>query len=161
MYYFLNFNESSSKTKLFQVDFIVVYKDDIEPDESNISQFKYFLDAYKKSLKQKIDNKIQNKIRDILNEYDYTSLDELSIYAANKDSIWHNEAIAIIKWVEENYKNMYSFIGAIVDENTIKYDYNFELTKLVIVEENSESTESESTESESTESESTESDNNV
>jgi len=136
MYYFLNFNEPSDKEKLFQVDFIVVYKDDVEPDEGNINQFKSFLDAYKKDLKQRIDNKIQSKIREILDEYDYTSLDELSIYAANEDSIWHNEAIAIIKWVEENYKNMYSFIDAIVDENTIKNEDDFELTELVINDEN-------------------------
>lgn len=68
-------------------------------------------------LKQQIEERATKLVNKQLKKLDYDSEGEVALYASNEKSIWHDEAVALQKWVEDVYKKMYELQDSITADN--------------------------------------------
>ena len=76
----------------------------------------------KENLKIKVDEIIKNK----MNELDYSNEGEISLYANNPKSVWHNEAVKLQEWIEKVYLKMYEILKSMDEKNYNSKKYNLE-----------------------------------
>ena len=70
-------------------------------------------------LKKLIEKIATNIVKQKLNEYEYDNEGEVALYATNNESIWHDEAKAFQRWIENVYKKMYDYQN-LINENNYK-----------------------------------------
>jgi len=68
-------------------------------------------------VKKTIKKRATNFVKKQLKELDYDSEGEVALYAANQNSEWHNEAVALQKWIEDVYKKMYELQEGVTVDN--------------------------------------------
>ena len=94
----------------------IIWKDERpQPSDEEIqAKIKEFeAEEVKKSIEKRADDFVQNQLK----ELDYNDMGEVALYAANSESEWHDEAVALQKWVEEVYKKMYELIDSVTVDN--------------------------------------------
>lgn len=94
----------------------IIWKDERpQPSDEEIQAKIKELEAeeVKKSIEKRADDFVQNQLK----ELDYNDMGEVALYAANSESEWHDEAVALQKWVEEVYKKMYELIDSVTVDN--------------------------------------------
>jgi len=67
--------------------------------------------------KKQIEQRATNFVKKQLKELDYDNEGEVALYASNPESEWHDEAVALQKWVEDVYKKMYELIDSVTVDN--------------------------------------------
>ncbi len=85
----------------------------ISNDEIENLKKKYEADETKKAIEKRADDFVQKQLK----ELDYNDMGEVALYAANSESEWHDEAVALQKWVEEVYQKMYELIDRVTVDN--------------------------------------------
>lgn len=85
----------------------------ISNDEIENLKKKYEANETKKAIEKRADDFVQKQLK----ELDYNDMGEVALYAANSESEWHDEAVALQKWVEEVYKKMYELINSVTIDN--------------------------------------------
>jgi len=89
-----------------------------EPDElKNILETDN-IQKLKKNIEKKADDFVQKQLK----ELDYNDMGEVALYASNPNSEWHDEAVALQKWVEEVYQKMYELIDSVTVDNYTDID---------------------------------------
>jgi len=68
-------------------------------------------------LKEEINKRATSFVKRQLDELDYDSEGEVALYASNPNSQWHDEAVALQKWIEDVYSKMYELIDSINETN--------------------------------------------
>ena len=68
-------------------------------------------------VKKSIEQRATNFVKKQLKELDYDNEGEVALYASNPNSEWHDEAVALQKWVEDVYKKMYELIDSVTVDN--------------------------------------------
>ena len=68
-------------------------------------------------VKREIEIRATNFVKKQLKELDYDNEGEVALYASNPNSEWHDEAVALQKWVEEVYQKMYELIDSVTVDN--------------------------------------------
>ena len=68
-------------------------------------------------VKNEIEKRADEFIKKQLKELDYNDMGEVALYAGNEKSEWHDEAVALQKWVEDVYKKMYELQESITTDN--------------------------------------------
>ena len=68
-------------------------------------------------VKKTIKKRATNFVKKQLKELDYDSEGEVALYAANQNSEWHDEAVALQKWIEDVYKKMYELQEGVTVDN--------------------------------------------
>ncbi len=94
----------------------IIWKDERpQPSDEEIqAKIKEFeAEEVKKSIEKRADDFVQKQLK----ELDYNDMGEVALYAANSESEWHDEAVALQKWVEEVYKKMYELIDSVTVDN--------------------------------------------
>ena len=74
---------------------------------------KYNIEELKKEIEKRADEFIQKQLKAL----DYNDMGEVALYAGNENSEWHDEAVALQKWVEDVYKKMYELQDSITTDN--------------------------------------------
>jgi len=85
----------------------------ISNDELENLKKKYKAEEVKKLIEKRADEFIKNQLK----ELDYNDMGEVALYASNPNSEWHDEAVALQKWVEEVYQKMYELIDSVTIDN--------------------------------------------
>ena len=75
-----------------------------------------------KEVKKEIEKRADEFIKKQLKKLDYNDMGEVALYAANSESEWHDEAVALQKWVEEVYQKMYELIDSVTVDNYADID---------------------------------------
>lgn len=70
-----------------------------------------------KDKKQQIEQSATAYIKKQLKALDYDNEGEVALYASNPNSEWHDEAVALQKWVEDVYKKMYELQNNVTVDN--------------------------------------------
>ena len=73
-------------------------------------------------VKKQIEQRATSFVKKQLKELDYDNEGEVALYASNPNSEWHDEAVALQKWVEEVYKKMYELIESVTADNYKEFD---------------------------------------
>ena len=73
-------------------------------------------------VKREIEIRATNFVKKQLKELDYDNEGEVALYASNPNSEWHDEAVALQKWVEEVYQKMYELIDSVTVDNYTDID---------------------------------------
>ena len=68
-------------------------------------------------LKKQIEKRATDFVKNQLDELDYDNEGEVALYASNADSEWHDEAVALQKWIETVYKKMYKLEDSVTVDN--------------------------------------------
>ena len=68
-------------------------------------------------VKKSIETRADEFIKKQLKELDYDNEGEVALYASNPNSEWHDEAVALQKWVEDVYKKMYELQNNVTVDN--------------------------------------------
>ena len=85
----------------------------ISNDELENLKKKYKAEEVKKLIEKRADEFIKNQLK----ELDYNDMGEVALYASNPNSEWHDEAVALQKWVEDVYQKMYELIDSVTVDN--------------------------------------------
>jgi len=81
-----------------------------------------FKELEAKEVKKEIEKRADEFIKKQLKELDYNDMGEVALYASNSESEWHDEAVALQKWVEEVYQKMYELIDSVTVDNYADID---------------------------------------
>ena len=73
-------------------------------------------------VKKQIEQRATSFVKKQLKELDYDNEGEVALYASNPNSEWHDEAVALQKWVEEVYQKMYELIDSVTVDNYTDID---------------------------------------
>ena len=84
-----------------------------EPDEL----LNYLNEENLIKIKKQIELRATNFVKKQLSELDYDNEGEVALYATNSDSSWHDEAVALQKWIEEVYVKMYELEESVTIDN--------------------------------------------
>ena len=95
---------------------IVNYKGSKKPPTKKEIQVK-IKELEAEEVKKSIEKRADEFIKKQLKELDYNDMGEVALYAANSESEWHDEAVALQKWVEEVYQKMYELIDGVTVDN--------------------------------------------
>jgi len=85
------------------------------PDDLNVEGIVKELEA--EEVKKQIEKRATEFVRKQLDTLDYDNEGEVALYAANPDSAWHDEAVALQKWIEEVYVKMYELEESVTIDN--------------------------------------------
>ena len=75
-------------------------------------------------VKKQIEKRATEFVKKQLDALDYDNEGEVALYATNEDSEWHDEAVALQKWIEEIYKKMYELEESVTIDNYSEIDLN-------------------------------------
>ena len=99
----------------------IIWKDERpKPSDEEIQAKIKELEA--EEVKKSIETRADEFIKKQLKELDYNDMGEVALYAANSESEWHDEAVALQKWVEEVYQKMYELIDSVTVDNYADID---------------------------------------
>ena len=91
-----------------------------ENDEVNQISDEQYVELYKQQIEQKATDFVKGQ----LSKLDYDNEGEVALYATNENSSWHDEAVALQKWIEEVYVKMYELEESVTIDNYSEIDLN-------------------------------------
>ena len=108
-------DENGEIAKWFRDDLKQPTKEEIDAKIKELE-----VEEIKKAIEKRADEFVQKQLK----ELDYNDMGEVALYAANSESEWHDEAVALQKWVEEVYQKMYELEESVTIDNYNKIDLN-------------------------------------
>ena len=73
-------------------------------------------------VKKQIEARATKYVKNQLDELDYDNEGEVALYASNPNSKWHDEAVALQKWIEGVYEKMYELQDTVTIDNYKEID---------------------------------------